>query len=56
MAIGAKVKGSFYRQRQFFDNLAKEKGFDPVRDSKQWAGISKDDVIAREVGVVAVRH
>ena len=50
-ATKKKAKGfwlSSENRRQFFCNLAGEKGFDP-NDNAAWARVTKEDIITREV-------
>ena len=38
-------------QKQFFDNIAKEKGFQPVVDAYRWGSITPQDILNYEVSM-----
>lgn len=45
----AKWKGNEVGQKEFFEDLAKEKGFHPLDEPHKWVDITADDIVARKV-------
>lgn len=42
-------KGNLDRQRRFFDEIASERGFDPVLHPEKWASVTRDDITVKHV-------
>lgn len=43
-------------QKKFFDSLAFELGFDPIRDHKRWEEVTRSEVAARKVNKHLLRN